>query len=96
MDAPNDLVIGPDARLWVTDTRAEIDFFHPDATKPGWVWAVDTSTGAKELMLDSGPVFIHGLGFQPGCGRTDGNHDIRGTTVELSNEASRETRQRLR
>jgi gluconolactonase len=69
MDAPNDLVIGPDARLWVTDTRAEIDFFRPDASKPGWVWAVDTSTGAKEVMLDSGPVFINGLGFSPDAAR---------------------------
>lgn len=65
MDAPNDLVFGPDGRLWVTDTRAEIDFFHPDESKPGWVWAVDTATGAKELMIESGPVFINGLGFSP-------------------------------
>lgn len=65
MDAPNDLVFGPDGRLWVTDTRAEIDFFQPDQTKPGWVWAVDTDTGAKQLMLESGPVFINGLGFSP-------------------------------
>ena len=65
MDAPNDLVIGPDGRLWVTDTRAEIDFFHPDPDRPGWVWAVDTATGAKELMLDAGPVFINGLGLSP-------------------------------
>ena len=69
MDAPNDLVIGPDGRLWVTDTRAEIDFFNPDADKPGWVWAVDTVTGANELMLDSGPVFINGLGFSPDSAR---------------------------
>jgi gluconolactonase len=65
MGAPNDVVFGPDGRLWVTDTRCEIDFFHPDETKPGWVWAIDTATGAKELMLDSGPVFINGLGFTP-------------------------------
>jgi gluconolactonase len=65
MDAPNDLVIGPDGRLWVTDTRAGIDFANPDPNKPGWVWAVETSTGEKELMLDSGPVFINGLGFSP-------------------------------
>jgi gluconolactonase len=65
MDAPNDLVFGPDGRLWVTDTRCEIDFFNPDETKRGWVWAVDTVTGATELMLDWGPVFINGLGFSP-------------------------------
>jgi gluconolactonase len=63
MGAPNDLVIGPDGRLWVTDPRAEIDLTHPDANRPGWVWSVDTATGAKELMLDTGPVFINGLGF---------------------------------
>jgi gluconolactonase len=65
MDAPNDLVFGPDGRLWVTDTRAEIDFFNPDQSKQGWVWAVDVATGTKELMLESGPVFINGLGFSP-------------------------------
>jgi gluconolactonase len=65
MDAPNDLVFGPDGRLWVTDTRAEIDFFHPQEDKRGWVWSVDIATGAKELVLDDGPVFINGLGFAP-------------------------------
>jgi gluconolactonase len=65
MDAPNDLVIGPDGRLWVTDTRAQLDFSNPDPNKPGWVWTVETSTGEKELLLDSGPVFINGLGFSP-------------------------------
>jgi gluconolactonase len=65
MDAPNDLIFGPDGRLWVTDTRCEIDFFAPDPDKPGWVWAVDTATGIAEPILDSGPVFINGLGFSP-------------------------------
>lgn len=65
MDAPNDLVFGPDGQLWVTDTRAEMEFFHPDESKPGWVWTVDTVTGAKELVLESGPVWINGLGFSP-------------------------------
>lgn len=65
MGAPNDLVFGPDGRLWVTDTRCEIDFFNPDDSKPGWVWAIDTTTGATELVIDSGPVFINGLGFTP-------------------------------
>jgi gluconolactonase len=63
MDAPNDLLFGPDGRLWVTDTRAEMDIFHPDESKPGWVWTVDIDTGAKELVLESGPVWINGLGF---------------------------------
>lgn len=61
-------MIGPDGRLWGTDTRAGIDFSNPDPNKPGWVWAVETSTGEKELMLDSGPVFINGLGFSPDAG----------------------------
>jgi gluconolactonase len=63
MDAPNDLAFGPDGRLWVTDTRGEIDFVNSDPGRSGWVWAVDTVTGAKELVLDAGPVFINGLGF---------------------------------
>jgi gluconolactonase len=63
MDAPNDLVFGPDGRLWVTDTRAEIDFFNPNPDHQGWIWAVDTRTWAKELVLDNGPIFINGLGF---------------------------------
>lgn len=49
----------------MTDTRGEIDFFHPDENMPGWVWAIDIGSGAKELMLDSGRVFINGLGFSP-------------------------------
>jgi gluconolactonase len=65
MGAPNDLAFGPDARLWVTDTRCEIDFFNPDESMRGWVWAIDIDSGAPELMLDSGPVFINGLGFSP-------------------------------
>jgi gluconolactonase len=63
MDAPNDLVFGPDGQLWVTDTRAEIDFLNPDSAHQGWVWTVDTSSGAKELVVDDGPIFINGLGF---------------------------------
>ena len=51
IDAPNDLVIGPDARL-----RASVH---------------------------------QRLRFQPRCGTTDGNRDIRGASVELSHEASK-------
>ena len=65
MDAPNDLVFGPDGQLWVSDTRAEMDIFRPDESKPGWVWTVDIATGAKELILGYGPVWINGLGFSP-------------------------------
>ncbi|MFV8165557.1 SMP-30/gluconolactonase/LRE family protein [Mycobacterium sp. 134] len=65
MGAPNDLAFGPDGRLWVTDTRDEVDFFHPDPNLAGWIWAVDTDTGASELILDDGPLFLNGLGFSP-------------------------------
>jgi gluconolactonase len=65
MQAPNDLAFGPDGLLWVTDTRAEMDIFNPDESKPGWLWTVDTASGAKELILESGPVWINGLGFSP-------------------------------
>ena len=65
MEAPNNLVFGPDGQLWVSDTRAEMDIFRPDESKPGWVWTVDIATGAKELILESGPVWINGLGFSP-------------------------------
>jgi gluconolactonase len=65
MGAPNDLVLGPDGRLWVTDTRCEIDFLNPDENMRGWVWAIDIASGTTEVMLDSGPVFINGLGFTP-------------------------------
>ena len=65
MDAPNDLMFGPDGKLWVTDTRAEMELFNPDESKRGWVWAVDTASGATELILESGPVWINGLGFSP-------------------------------
>jgi gluconolactonase len=64
MGAPNDLVIGPDRRLWVTDTRAEVDV-RGGGGLPGWVWAVDIATGATELVIDQGPVFINGLAFTP-------------------------------
>jgi hypothetical protein len=63
MGAPNDLVLGPDGRLCVTDTRSGIDPAKPGDGRPGWVWAVDTANRAKELMIDDGPVFVNGLAF---------------------------------
>jgi gluconolactonase len=65
LGAPNDLIFGPDGRLWVTDTRCEIDPMTPGDGLPGQVWAVDVSTGHTELIVASGPVFINGLGFGP-------------------------------
>ena len=63
MGAPNDLVFGPDGRLWVTDTRGEIDFFNPDDNMRGWVWAIDIASGATELMLDSVQLLHQRTGF---------------------------------
>jgi gluconolactonase len=63
LGAPNDLTFGPDGRLWVTDTRGEIDPMSPGDGLPGQVWAVDADAGHAELMVASGPVFINGLGF---------------------------------
>jgi gluconolactonase len=63
LGAPNDLVWGPDGRLWATDTRSEIDPAKPGDGLPGWVWAIEVLSGATELMVDRGPVFINGLAF---------------------------------
>ena len=63
MGAPNDLVFGPDARLWVTDTRAEIDYAAPEASPPGWVWACPLDGAEPERIVEDGPVFINGLAF---------------------------------
>lgn len=63
LDAPNDLAFGPDGRLWVTDTRGEIDYLRPDDGLPGKVWAIDVGRGEAELMSERGPVFLNGLGF---------------------------------
>ncbi len=63
MDAPNDLVFGPDGRLWLTDTRAEIDFAAPEDGVPGRLWACTPGTGEAQLIVERGPVFINGLGF---------------------------------
>jgi gluconolactonase len=62
MGAPNDPVLGPDGRLWVTDSREQVDFAHPDRALPGRVWAVDIDTGEAELQLE-GPVFVNGIAF---------------------------------
>lgn len=65
LESPNDLVFGPDGRLWVTDSRADADFRHPETTSPGQVWAIDIDTGRPELMAQ-GPIFVNGIGFSPG------------------------------
>jgi gluconolactonase len=63
LGAPNDLLFGPDGRLWITDTRAEIDFSVSDDGLPGYVYAVDVVSGETRRVVNRGPVFINGLGF---------------------------------
>jgi gluconolactonase len=63
LGAPNDLIFGPDGRLWVTDTRSEFDISTPADGLPGHVYAIDVDSGRTRLMLDDGPVFTNGLGF---------------------------------
>lgn len=65
LDAPNDLLFGPDGRLWITDTRGEFDISTPEAGLPGHVYAADVSSGAVQRVVDEGPVFVNGLGFTP-------------------------------
>jgi gluconolactonase len=65
LGAPNDLMFGPDGRLWITDTRGEFDIGIPDAGLPGHVYATDTDSGETRQIVDDGPVFINGLGFSP-------------------------------
>src|SRR5882757_11373374 len=45
LGAPNDLMFGPDGRLWVTGTRAEFDISRPDDGPPGHVYATDVASG---------------------------------------------------
>jgi gluconolactonase len=65
LGAPNDLTFGPDGQLWITDTRGEFDISTPDAGPPGHVYATDVASGETRQILDDGPVFINGLGFDP-------------------------------
>ncbi|GAB2660718.1 SMP-30/gluconolactonase/LRE family protein [Nocardia goodfellowii] len=66
LESPNDLVFGPDGRLWVTDSRADVDFRRPESSPPGQVWAIDLDSGRAELMAQ-GPIFVNGIGFSPDC-----------------------------
>jgi gluconolactonase len=63
LGAPNDLTVGPDGRLWITDTRAQFDVSTPDAGLPGHVYATDVDSGDTRVVIGDGPVFINGLGF---------------------------------
>lgn len=63
LDGPNDLVFGPDGRLWFTDPRGAADPARND--RPGRLFAVDLATGEGELVLEVGPVFPNGIAFLP-------------------------------
>ncbi|MGO9652290.1 SMP-30/gluconolactonase/LRE family protein [Mycobacterium sp.] len=63
LGAPNDLTFGPDGRLWITDTRAQFDISTPDAGLPGHVYSTDVDSGDTRVVIDDGPVFVNGLGF---------------------------------
>ena len=79
LGAPNDLTFGPDGRLWITDTRAQFDVSTPDAGLPGHVYATDVDSGDTRVVIDDGPVFINGLGFD-----RDGSRLL--VTVTLSSQ----------
>ena len=66
LGAPNDLTFGPDGRLWITDTRGEFDMSTPDAGPAGHVYATNVDSGKTEQIINDGPVFINGLGFDQG------------------------------
>jgi gluconolactonase len=79
LGVPNDLTFGPDGRLWITDTRAQFDVSTPDAGLPGHVYATDVGSGDTRVVIDDGPVFINGLGFD-----RDGSRLL--VTVTLSSQ----------
>lgn len=79
LGVPNDLTFGPDGRLWITDTRAQFDVSTPDAGLPGHVYATDVDSGDTRVVIDDGPVFINGLGFD-----RDGSRLL--VTVTLSSQ----------
>jgi len=63
LGAPNDLMFGPDGRLWITDTRGGFDIDTPGAGLPGHVYATDVGSGDTQRVVDDGPVFVNGLAF---------------------------------
>jgi gluconolactonase len=63
LGAPNDLAFGPEGRRWITDTRGEFDVSTPGAGLPGHVYATDVASGDTQAVVETGPVFINGLGF---------------------------------
>jgi gluconolactonase len=61
LEGPNDLAFGPDGRLYFTDPRGSSDPALND--KPGRLFAWDLAKRSGELLLELGPVFPNGIGF---------------------------------
>jgi gluconolactonase len=57
-DAPNDLVLGPDGRIWFTDPPSPFD------DSPGRVCAYEPASGALTVLLE-GLEYPNGLAFGP-------------------------------
>jgi len=62
LDAPNDLAFGPDGRLYFTDPRTG-----PDAAvrRNGRLYAYDPRSNEAELVIELGPDYPNGIGFDP-------------------------------
>jgi gluconolactonase len=61
LEGPNDLAFAADRRLYFTDPRGLSDPRHND--KPGRLFAWDLERQNGELLLEVGPVFPNGIGF---------------------------------
>jgi gluconolactonase len=59
--APNDAILGPDGRVWFSD-MVNTDERH--TTVPGRISAVDTATGAVEVLTED-VIFPNGVAFGP-------------------------------
>jgi len=59
--APNDICFGSDQRLYFTDSGHPFD--PNNRTHPGAIYAV-SGDGVAEQVMDLGPVYPNGLGFQ--------------------------------
>ena len=60
--APNDLCIGPDGRLWLTDPRAPSDVSDPATALPGRLYSCQPD-GTDLILHHEGLSFINGLAF---------------------------------
>lgn len=61
LQAPNDLVFGPDGRLWFTDPGEGYDPARRDINSR--IFAIDVATGSGELVIELAPVYANGLAF---------------------------------